>query len=176
MKAISLWQPHANLIAVGAKLYETRTWSDPYRGKIAIHAGKNRDELNGMSERIRWLKEGNLWTEEAQAGTFLWEMVKAIKAWRITHNKDDYYDDEHTFGVVVAIGDLTAIYRGPELYPHLKSPVNLFGEFGRGYYAWEIQNVEALKVPYKLRGQQKLWDLPQNVVDDLMSAEKWSQS
>ena len=40
MKAITLWQPWASLIACGAKKYETRSWATRYRGPIAIHAAK----------------------------------------------------------------------------------------------------------------------------------------
>lgn len=40
MKAITLWQPYASLIAWGEKQYETRPWATKYRGDIAIHAGK----------------------------------------------------------------------------------------------------------------------------------------
>jgi len=40
MKAITLWEPWASLIAVGAKQYETRSWYTQYKGEIAIHAAK----------------------------------------------------------------------------------------------------------------------------------------
>ncbi len=40
MKAITLWEPWASLIAVGAKHYETRSWYTQYKGEIAIHAAK----------------------------------------------------------------------------------------------------------------------------------------
>lgn len=33
MKAISLWQPWASLMAVGAKRYETRSWGTLYRAR-----------------------------------------------------------------------------------------------------------------------------------------------
>ena len=38
MKALTIWQPWASLIACGAKRYETRSWATKYRGPIAIHA------------------------------------------------------------------------------------------------------------------------------------------
>lgn len=38
MRAISLWQPWASAIALGHKRIETRGWSTPYRGPLAIHA------------------------------------------------------------------------------------------------------------------------------------------
>ena len=44
MKAITLWQPWASLIAVGAKRIETRSWSTNYRGPLAVHASLRRPE------------------------------------------------------------------------------------------------------------------------------------
>src|ERR1700730_5019753 len=41
MKAISLKQPWANLVAEGRKTIETRTWSTKYRGKILIVSSKS---------------------------------------------------------------------------------------------------------------------------------------
>lgn len=40
MKALTIRQPWASLIAEGVKTIETRSWSTKYRGPIAIHAGK----------------------------------------------------------------------------------------------------------------------------------------
>lgn len=39
MKALTIWQPWASLIASGEKQYETRSWETKYRGPLAIHAG-----------------------------------------------------------------------------------------------------------------------------------------
>lgn len=38
MKALSLRQPWATLVAIGAKKIETRSWRTGYRGPLAIHA------------------------------------------------------------------------------------------------------------------------------------------
>src|SRR3982751_1322426 len=40
MKALTLTQPWATLVAIGAKRIETRSWSTTYRGEVAIHAAK----------------------------------------------------------------------------------------------------------------------------------------
>lgn len=37
--ALTVWQPWAQLLATGAKSYETRGWPTSYRGPLAIHAG-----------------------------------------------------------------------------------------------------------------------------------------
>ena len=39
MKALTIQQPYASLIALGLKTIETRSWSTRHRGRIAIHAG-----------------------------------------------------------------------------------------------------------------------------------------
>lgn len=40
MKALSLTQPWATLVACGRKKIETRSWSTKYRGPLYIHAAK----------------------------------------------------------------------------------------------------------------------------------------
>ena len=40
MKALSLWQPWAQLIVIGGKSIETRHWPTKVRGKIAVHAAR----------------------------------------------------------------------------------------------------------------------------------------
>lgn len=46
MKALTICEPFATLIARGAKRVENRTWSTSYRGPLYIHAGKSKDWLN----------------------------------------------------------------------------------------------------------------------------------
>ena len=41
LKAISLKQPWANLVASGKKSIETRKWKTPYRGDLVICSSKN---------------------------------------------------------------------------------------------------------------------------------------
>ena len=50
MKALTVCQPYAELIARGLKPIENRTWPTSYRGPLAIHAGKSRE----------WMDEGDL--------------------------------------------------------------------------------------------------------------------
>lgn len=52
MKAITIIQPWATLIAIGAKRFETRSWATTHRGPIAIHAGKKIDRDAYMSKQI----------------------------------------------------------------------------------------------------------------------------
>jgi len=41
MKVLSLWQPWATLVVIGAKQFETRSWPTSYRGPLLIHAAKH---------------------------------------------------------------------------------------------------------------------------------------
>jgi hypothetical protein len=53
IRALSLHQPWASLVALGVKSIETRSWSTKYRGPLAIHAAKTLkgiDALDGEQE------------------------------------------------------------------------------------------------------------------------------
>lgn len=53
VRAISLWQPWADLVARGLKGYETRSWNISYRGIIAIHAAKKKLNSRDYGEVLR---------------------------------------------------------------------------------------------------------------------------
>lgn len=46
MKALTICQPYAELIARNIKPIENRTWPTPYRGDLLIHAGKSTEWLD----------------------------------------------------------------------------------------------------------------------------------
>jgi hypothetical protein len=50
MKALTICQPYAELIALGRKPIENRTWPTSYRGSLLIHAGKSRNWLDDGDE------------------------------------------------------------------------------------------------------------------------------
>lgn len=55
IRAITLWQPWAGLIANQVKLVETRSWSTNYKGTILIHSAKRpvyQSELEPFSEYV----------------------------------------------------------------------------------------------------------------------------
>lgn len=57
MKALSLRQPWASLVADGRKTIETRTWRTRYRGPLAIHASARpyEDLPTGGIVAVAWL-------------------------------------------------------------------------------------------------------------------------
>lgn len=52
LKALSLWQPWASMMALGHKKIETRSWPTAYRGPLVIHATKRwtRNEREAASD------------------------------------------------------------------------------------------------------------------------------
>lgn len=52
MKALTVHQPWATLIAIGAKRLETRSWSTSYRGPLAIHAAKSRPDYMMLGDYL----------------------------------------------------------------------------------------------------------------------------
>jgi activating signal cointegrator 1 len=67
IKALSLWQPWASLVAYGVKRHETRHWSTAYRGPIAIHAAKTLD-VAGSPDLLCQHVFGPFWTKTLPAG------------------------------------------------------------------------------------------------------------
>lgn len=62
MKAITLWQPWASLVLVGAKPYEFRGWCPPkwmHGSRIAIHAGARPIRRSEVWDLIQRLKSTN---------------------------------------------------------------------------------------------------------------------
>lgn len=138
MKAITIIQPWATLIAIGAKKYETRSWPTKHRGEIAIHAGKKIDHDACREPEIRaalseWgYTENNLPTGAVVATAQLVNCLKSVDTWT------DGYELE-----------------GRRL---IYSPEYEFGDFTPGRYAWELADVRKLDETIPAKGQQGLWN------------------
>jgi len=52
LRCLSLQQPHAWAICVGAKTVENRSWGTEYRGLVAIHAGARRQRVNELVRKV----------------------------------------------------------------------------------------------------------------------------
>lgn len=68
MKAISLYEPWATLVALGLKRYETRYWKIFYRGPLLICASKNKLPFIEIASLLYAAK---LTTEDLQYGKIL---------------------------------------------------------------------------------------------------------
>lgn len=139
MKAISLTEPWAFLVAVQAKRLETRSWPTRYRGPLAIHAAKGfpRDAIS-------------LCFEEPFA-TFL-------RAHEITTPAG------LPRGVIVATCTLRDCIPTVGLFGELQGlgwvsdHEDAFGDFSEGRFAWVLDDVKRLDPPVPARGSLGLWD------------------
>lgn len=133
MKALTVWQPWASLIAWGEKTIETRSWFTPYRGPLAIHAGAR-------------------WTREQQ--TCCWQPGFAQALIRHGINAPD----ELPRGAIVCIVQLVATFRTDTLRERLDIPELRFGDYTPGRFAWKLDVIEVLKEPIPASGKQGLWE------------------
>ena len=159
MKAISLWQPWASAIAVGAKRYETRDWSTTYRGPLAIHASKRlvKRELRDLAPH--------------------WQAA----LWPLVHGAFDMPWLRLPFGAVVAVCDLadciptyklshgiTPGLLAPRRRPQCPEYVwceHHMGDFSAGRFAWKLENVRPLAVPLPFKGSQGFFDVEDSLLE-----------
>lgn len=136
MKALSIWQPWASLIAVGAKRFETRSWPTRYRGPIAIHAAR-------------------AWHEEC-AEVFSRYAVQADLAPSIGIDPPLLKHDL-PFGAIVAIAVLADCVPTTQLRDQILGE-RVLGNFTPGRFAWRLDRVERILQPIPFTGRRGLWE------------------
>jgi activating signal cointegrator 1 len=148
MKALSLWQPWASLMAVGAKKIETRSWSTDYRGLIAIHAAKKWDED---------LKD------QCLARPFYDRLFG-----------DGHFKNSTKLprGCFVAVGKLSHCLSTTDylnFIPSVNTDEFWFGDYSPGRYMWVFDEIWQLREPVHARGYQALWT-PEEELKEVISA------
>jgi hypothetical protein len=159
MKAITLHQPHAHLIAAGAKIWETRSWPTNHRGLLAIHAAKiQTTELDGIviddnARKPRYRKPYNRY---------------------LPADWNDYFGGL-CHGGVVAIVRVKFCAPAEEALKSGRSQLRLhtdpdirkrilegmaFGDFSKGRFAWALKLICSIDLGEVVRGYQGLWNLP----------------
>lgn len=99
MKAISLWQPWATLVATGAKRHETRSWETLYRGPIAIHAAKR------WTSELKNIRSSDPFVANLPAGPLPFGAIIAVA--RLVNCVRIDNDTTPTDAVEVVFGDYT---------------------------------------------------------------------
>lgn len=130
MKALTLWQPWATLVAIGSKRIETRSWATQHRGPLAIHAA--------VTKRADWACYSEPCFSELKA--FHYPGPRWLPR-----------------GKVIAVCELVDV-QPVERVRGMAEPRELgFGNFSDGRYAWMLRNVRRLPVEMPATGQQRLW-------------------
>ena len=130
LKALTLHQPWASLIAGSHKMTETRSWRPPENligQRIAIHAGKLQREPDGYLATAVATCLGSAWRQNLPSGAVIaTARIKSVK--RIENERD--------------------VPAGNEA---------LFGDYTPGRWAWHLTDIRVLPKPIPARGYQKLW-------------------
>lgn len=138
MKALTLWEPWASLLAHGHKGIETRCWSTKYRGPIAIHSAKRRPEHLGAScERPEFISKVN-------------ELMPA-----------------HPFplGCILGVRVLKDVIPTELAREFITDQERLFGNYEDGRYAWLFDlELLILKKPVPVAGNRMLWNVAEEVL------------
>lgn len=135
-RILTLTQPWATLVAIGAKRIETRSrLTTPYRGWIGIHAAK------GFPDDCKRLcREEPFRAHLAAAGYETWRDLPTA--------------------ALVGAARLAEIYTSPEIPHELVVPGSdelAFGYFAHGRKLWHFPEARILQVPKPMRGALSLW-------------------
>lgn len=163
MKALTIWQPWASLLACGAKKYETRSRATSYRGPIAIHAAKKdpcRLPLLGLEEfeeaTTAALKKAGLAWCLLHTGSII-ATAELVNCWRIVYHPGPNVD----FAKHIPIGaELDVPKKHPDFGRYIVPTETelLFGDWTPGRYAWELANTKMLPKAIPAKGAQGLWE------------------
>lgn len=138
IKAVSLWQPWASLVALGAKRFETRSWKLTHRGPLLICSSRYvSPELIDLAESPPFAA--------ALAGVDPFELLG--KGLAFCQVEKIHLITPRFAGDVL---DAMAIPRLPEMQ---------FGDFKPGRFAWQLDGVRAIANPFNVRGSQGVFEV-----------------
>lgn len=142
IKVITLWQPWASLMALGAKGYETRSWLTTVRGPIAVHA----------AQRYQKDQDDYFWKPSFRA---------ALREGGILRPHD------LPFGKLLSIHNLVDVFKTEDVCKSLSSEELEFGNYLPNRFAWKMPLVYKLSEPIPVKGFQGLWnwELPAELED-----------
>ncbi len=148
MIALTLTQPWATLVAIGAKKIETRSWQTCYRGPLAIHAAKGLGPVGGtkglrdLCGREPFCTVLTAWANEYSKGySSLADMVKRPL---------------FPLGAIIATCRLTVV--APTQNVKVSDQERAFGDYTSGRFAWVLEDVQMLPTPIPARGALGLWE------------------
>lgn len=182
VKAITLTPPWGTLIAIGAKRIETRSWPTSYRGPIAIHQAKG---LNGLRE------PGEQWMPKWALDERLVQVCESEPFATVLRPHLSGYTPEDRAadlprGTIVAVARLVdclptqdvkfewdALSLGGQQV--LERQERAFGNFAPGRFAWLFERVLNLYDGIPCSGGRGLWDVPEDVVDQLVAFDDFDE-
>lgn len=147
MKVLTLTQPWATLVAIGAKHIETRSWATSYRGPLAIRAAKG-------ASSIGWPQINHI--------------CRHTEPFKSVLQLDRHPAEALPIGAIVAVCELKGCIRIEEGLLSYQNPgvgwwiiteqERAFGDYTPGRYAWLLADIRALPDPIPAKGKLGLWN------------------
>jgi len=150
MKVISLLQPWATLVVIGAKKIETRSWNTNYRGPLLIHASQ---KWSGEQNRIacsppfyaHLLAAGFIGGRSAhKCGLPLGAIIGQVDV----ANTVCFTGNDKGWGTAWGLG---------VEWP-LTEQEKIFGDYSPGRYGWLLSDPVQFDEPIPAKGQRMLWE------------------
>jgi hypothetical protein len=180
MKAITLYQPWATLVAMGKKRIETRSWSTNYRGSLAIHAGQNMKYITGANSIIGQepfraallddkygyptFPDFSLGVIVATCELIGYLYIPPARAQYISSRGNELYRFECYLNEQVEPGKGDLVIDIPPIEPERS-----FGDYSPGRYAWILINIRDIAGRcIHARGGLGLWDLPVDIENEVL--------
>ena len=145
MKAISLWQPWASLVAYEVKPEETRSWMAPrgYWGqRIAIHAAKRLMVLDHLPSDLRRAVIAHDLTTPPYGAVVATAVLKECR--QVPDPRD--------------LIDPSSPLPGLEQTTRPAIEPNPYGDFSPGRWIWYLTDIKRFDDPALARGRQGFWD------------------
>jgi len=132
MKALTISQPYASLIADGKKFVENRVWFTSYRGPLAIHAGK-----------------GTQYLAKSELSNYPSGCIIAVARLSVCVNLKSVREDVARKSIDVNVPFATSFKSIADILAH---------EHTEGPYCWVLDDIRKLAEPIPCRGAQGLWE------------------
>ena len=147
MKALTLTQPWATLVAINAKRIETRSWGTRYRGPLAIHAAKGFPkwavEMCGEETFRHALVSGGMAVAEPKQSLPTGCVLATCRLVDCKLIVD--------FEMARTVNVRTRMLPPPE-------PERSFGDYDPGRFAWILEDIQPLPEPIPVKGALGLWE------------------
>jgi hypothetical protein len=162
LKAISLWQPWASLIAHGVKTIETRSWAPPKSllgQRIAIHAAKRRVSSDdpGFNDQVANIL-GYASVMQSATTSLRNNLPRgAVLCITTLEGVMQVRELKATRGLCsAAIGD----YKDSRGIDRDRRVItDEWGDFSVGRWLWFLRVIEVLPEPLEVAGRQRLFDI-----------------
>jgi hypothetical protein len=153
VKALTLTQPWATLVAIGAKRIETRGWRTSYRGELAIHAAKGfpKDALKFSLQPVcynQMQRTARLEMSRKGWGAYPLGYVLATCRLQACISTDTLFEVD------------SLLTNDPEAVTgrYVSELEHAFGNFSPGRFAWFLTDIKLLPEPIPAKGSLSLWE------------------